>query len=131
MTVQDVIFLVREYDKLKRVWDKNLFTEYYSIMPTNYSPRSLRDMSLEEFAEMINSHYGVYQVNDIVNLKTGVPVIITFIDDREADDLHEVKYHILYPYGFTDIISIDDIISKEGSVNEFSDKLNEYLNKYY
>lgn len=132
MTYQEIKWIVNEIERLNSEYSKYHFDEYYKVIPEIIYKSDIDKMNVEEIKEILNSHYGVYQVGDIVFDKSGSPALITFIDSDDADRIQDVKYHIVYPHGETRIACIEDLISKCGNTTAFKqieDVINSVSNK--
>lgn len=125
--INEVESLIEEYESKSTVRMEN----YYDIIPDGIYPTTLNRMTLDEVADIINSHYGVYKEDDVVTDKLGIPCLITHIDYSNAETLHEVKYHVLYQGGITSVLYIDDIVAKLGSVYDAIGEVNKILGDYF
>lgn len=135
MTYNEAKWIVNEVESLIGAYDSNTtagIARYRSVIPDdNIYPTRLERMAFDEVAEIINSHYGIYQKDDVVTDKDYVPCLITYIDYSDAETLHEVKYHVLYQGGITNILYIDDIVAKLGSINDAIGEVNKILGNYF
>ena len=134
MTYQEAKWIVKEVERLISAYKRNTSLgdkAYYEVIPNNIYPSNLLKMQIEEVADIINAHYGVYKVNDIVTDKDGYVGMITFVETNGAETLHDIKYHMIQPGGMTEIISIDKIEKKLGSYDSALGKVDEILNVYF
>ena len=76
-------------------------------------------MSLEQVKEIIDNYYGVYYKDDIVLSKQGYFVLITYVEDDDAETLQDIKYHVVYQSGRTGILYIDQIETKYDTFDGF------------
>lgn len=134
MTYQEAKWIVKEVERLISAYKRNTSLgdkTYYEVIPNNIYPSNLLKMQIEEVADIINTHYGVYKVNDIVIDKDGCVGMITFVEANGAETIHDIKYHTIQPGGMTEIISIDKIEKKLGSYDSALGKVDEILNVYF
>ena len=134
MTYQEAKWIVKEVERLISAYKRNTSLgdrTYYEVIPNNIYPSNLLTMQIEEVADIINAHYGVYKVNDIVTDKDGCVGMITFVETNGAETLHDIKYHTIKPGGITEIIGIDKIEKKLGSYDSALGKVDEILNVYF
>ena len=119
MTYQETMWIVKEIERLKNLWNRNQFDEYREVIPEGIYISDLNEMSLEQVKEIIDNYYGVYYEGDIILMKSGYFVLITYIDDADAKTLQDVKYHVVYPSGKTNIICINQIETKYDTFDGF------------
>ena len=134
MTYQEAKWIVKEVERLISVYKRNTSLgdrTYYEVIPNNIYPSNLLKMQIEEVADIINTHYGVYKVNDIVTDKDGYVGMITFVETNGAETIHDIKYHTIQPGGMTRIININQIEKKLGSYDSALGKVDEILNVYF
>ena len=128
MKYREAKWIINEIESLICAYESNTSA---GIPDDNIYPTTLNRMTLDEVAEIVNSHYGVYQENDVITDRIGIPCLITHIDYSDAETLHEVKYHVLYQGGITNVLYIDDIVAKLGSVYDAIGSVNEILGDYF
>lgn len=134
MKYREAKWIINEVESLIEAYESNTATgiaRYRGVIPEDIYPVTLNRMTLEEVAEIINSHYGVYKESDVVTDRIGIPCLITYIDCSDAETLHEVKYHVLYQGGITNVLYIDDIVAKLGSVYDAIGEVNKILGNYF
>lgn len=135
MKYREAKWIINEVESLKEAYESNTsagIAQYRGVIPDdNIYPTTLNRMTLDEVAEIVNSHYGVYQENDVITDRIGIPCLITHIDCSDAETLHEVKYHVLYQGGITNVLYIDDIVAKLGSVYDAIGDVNKILGDYF
>lgn len=135
MKYREAKWIINEVESLIEAYESNTsagIARYRGVIPDdNIYPTTLNRMTLDEVAEIVNSHYGVYQENDVITDRIGIPCIITHIDCSDAETLHEVKYHVLYQGGITNVLYIDDIVAKLGSVYDAIGDVNKILGDYF
>ena len=135
MKYREAKWIINEVESLIEAYESNTsagIARYRGVIPDdNIYPTTLNRMTLDEVAEIVNSHYGVYQENDVITDRIGIPCLITHIDCSDAETLHEVKYHVLYKGGITNVLYIDDIVAKLGSVYDAIGDVNKILGDYF
>lgn len=136
MTYQETKWIINEVEELIDAYESNSSAgkeKYYKVIPSelNIYPYTLERMDFNKVAEIINSHYGIYQEDDVITDKVGIPCLITHIDKSDAVSLHEVKYHVLYQGGITNVLFIDDIATKLGSYSNAMALYNRILGEYF
>ena len=134
MTYQEAKWIVNEVERLIECFESNSMSgidSYKKVIPDNVYPSTLNKMSIDEVNKIIKSYYGAYNEYDIVTDEMGVPCMITYIDYRDAETIHEIRYHVIYAGGMTNIISIDDIKSKLGSYSDAMKLCDMVLNEYF
>lgn len=135
MKYREAKWIINEVENLIKAYESNTsagIARYRGVIPDdNIYPTTLNRMTLDEVAEIVNSHYGVYQENDVITDRIGIPCLITHIDCSDAETLHEVKYHVLYQGGITNVLYIDDIVAKLGSVYDAIGDVNKILGDYF
>lgn len=135
MKYREAKWIINEVESLIEAYESNTsagIARYRGVIPDdNIYPTTLNRMTLDEVAEIVNSHYGVYQENDVITDRIGIPCLITHIDCSDAETLHEVKYHVLYQGGITNVLYIDDIVAKLGSVYDAIGDVNKILGDYF
>lgn len=135
MKYREAKWIINEVESLIEAYESNTaagMARYRGVIPDdNIYPTTLNRMTLDEVAEIVNSHYGVYQENDVITDRIGIPCLITHIDCSDAETLHEVKYHVLYQGGITNVLYIDDIVAKLGSVYDAIGDVNKILGDYF
>ena len=134
MKYREAKWIINEVESLIEAYESNTtagIARYRDVIPEDIYPTKLNRMTLDEVAEIINSHYGVYQVGDVVTDKIGIPCYISYIDYSDAETLHEVKYHVVYQGGLTDILYIGDIVAKLGTYNDAMILIDEILGDYF
>lgn len=135
MKYREAKWIINEVESLIEAYESNTavgMARYRGVIPDdNIYPTTLNRMTFDEVAEIVNSHYGVYQENDVITDRIGIPCLITHIDCSDAETLHEVKYHVLYQGGITNVLYIDDIVAKLGSVYDAIGDVNKILGDYF
>ena len=135
MKYHEAKWIINEVESLIEEYESNTaagIARYRGVIPDdNIYPATLNRMTFDEVAEIVNSHYGVYQENDVITDRIGIPCLITHIDCSDAETLHEVKYHVLYQGGITNVLYIDDIVAKLGSVYDAIGDVNKILGDYF
>lgn len=135
MKYREAKWIINEIESLICAYESNTsagIARYRGVIPDdNIYPTTLNRMTFDEVAEIVNSHYGVYKENDVITDRIGIPCLITHIDYSDAETLHEVKYHVLYQGGITNVLYIDDIVAKLGSVYDAIGSVNEILGDYF
>lgn len=135
MKYREAKWIINEVESLIEAYESNTaagMARYRGVIPDdNIYPTTLNRMTLDEVAEIVNSHYGVYQENDVITDRIGIPCLITHIDCSDAETLHEIKYHVLYQGGITNVLYIDDIVAKLGSVHDAIGDVNKILGDYF
>lgn len=135
MKYREAKWIINEVESLIEAYESNTaagMARYRGVIPDdNIYPTTLNRMTFDEVAEIVNSHYGVYQENDVITDRIGIPCLITHIDYSDAETLHEVKYHVLYQGGITNVLYIDDIVAKLGSVYDAIGDVNKILGDYF
>ena len=135
MKYREAKWIINEVESLIEAYESNTaagIARYRGVIPDdNIYPTTLNRMTFDEVAEIVNSHYGVYQENDVITDRIGIPCLITHIDCGDAETLHEVKYHVLYQGGITNVLYIDDIVAKLGSVYDAIGDVNKILGDYF
>lgn len=135
MKYREAKWIINEVESLIEAYESNTaagIVRYRCVIPDdNIYPTTLNRMTFDEVAEIVNSHYGVYQENDVITDRIGIPCLITHIDYSDAETLHEVKYHVLYQGGITNVLYIDDIVAKLGSVYDAIGDVNKILGDYF
>ena len=135
MKYREAKWIINEVESLIEAYESNTaagIARYRGVIPDdNIYPTTLNRMTFDEVAEIVNSHYGVYQENDVITDRIGIPCLITHIDCSDAETLHEVKYHVLYQGGITNVLYIDDIVAKLGSVYDAIGDVNKILGDYF
>lgn len=135
MKYREAKWIINEVESLIEAYESNTaagIARYRGVIPDdNIYPTTLNRMTFDEVAEIVNSHYGVYQENDVITDRIGIPCLITHIDYSDAETLHEVKYHVLYQGGITNVLYIDDIVAKLGSVYDAIGDVNKILGDYF
>ena len=134
MTYQEAKWIIEETERLISCYESNSslgMEKYRKVIPEGIYPTKIERMNIEEVAEIINSHYGVYQEDDIVTDRIGIPCLITHIDISDALSLHDVKYHVIYQGGITNVLSIDEIAIKLGSNKDVMGSCDLILGKYF
>ncbi len=128
-------WIINEVESLIEAYESNTsdgIARYRGVIPDdNIYPITLNRMTFDEVAEIVNSHYGVYQENDVIADRIGIPCLITHIDYSDAETLHEVEYHVLYRGGITNVLYIDDIVAKLGSIYDAIGDVNKILGDYF
>ena len=135
MKYREAKWIINEVESLIEAYESNTaagMARYRGVIPDdNVYPTTLNRMTFDEVAEIVNSHYGVYQENDVITDRIGIPCLITHIDRSDAETLHEIKYHVLYQGGITNVLYIDDIVAKLGSVYDAIGDVNKILGDYF
>lgn len=135
MKYREAKWIINEVESLIEAYESNTaagMARYRGVIPDdNIYPTTLNRMTFDEVAEIVNSHYGVYQENDVITDRIGIPCLITHIDCSDAETLHEIKYHVLYQGGITNVLYIDDIVAKLGSVYDAIGDVNKILGDYF
>lgn len=135
MKYREAKWIINEVESLIEAYESNTsagIARYRGVIPDdNIYPTTLNRMTLDEVTEIVNSHYGIYQENDVITDRIGIPCLITHIDCSDAETLHEVKYHVLYQGGITNVLYIDDIVAKLGSVYDAIGDVNKILGDYF
>lgn len=134
MTYRETKYIINEVEKLIDDYESKSSVRrenYWKVIPNKIYPSRLNFMNIDDVADIINSHYGVYQKDDIITDRVGLPCLITYIDKSDAETLHEVKYHVIYQGGITGILFIDDIITKLGTYNDSICSIDAVLGKYF
>jgi len=135
MKYREAKWIINEIESLICAYESNTaagIARYRGVIPDdNIYPTTLNRMTFDEVAEIVNSHYGVYKENDVITDRIGIPCLITHIDYSDAETLHEVKYHVLYQGGITNVLYIDDIVAKLGSVYDAIGDVNKILGDYF
>lgn len=135
MKYREAKWIINEVESLIEAYESNTgagIARYRGVIPDdNIYPTTLNRMTFDEVAEIVNSHYGVYQENDVITDRIGIPCLITHIDCSNAETLHEVKYHVLYQGGITNVLFIDDILEKIGHYEHVMKMCNHILSEYF
>ena len=135
MKYREAKWIINEIESLICAYESNTsagIARYRFVIPdVNIYPTTLNRMTFDEVAEIVNSHYGVYKENDVITDRNGIPCLITHIDYSDAETLHEVKYHVLYQGGITNVLCIDDIVAKLGSAYDAIGDVNKILGDYF
>lgn len=135
MKYREAKWIINEIESLIEAYESNTaagIARYRGVISDeNIYPTTLNRMTFDEVAEIVNSHYGVYQENDVITDRIGIPCLITHIDCSDAETLHEIKYHVLYQGGITNVLYIDDIVAKLGSVYDAIGDVNKILGDYF
>lgn len=135
MKYREAKWIINEIESLICAYESNTsagIARYRGVISDdNIYPTTLNRMTFEEVAEIVNSHYRVYKENDVITDRIGIPCLITHIDYSDAETLHEIKYHVLYQGGITNVLYIDDIVAKLGSVYDAIGDVNKILGDYF
>ena len=135
MKYREAKWIINEIESLIDAYESNTaagIARYRGVISDdNIYPTTLNRMTFEEVAEIVNSHYGVYHENDVITDKDGIPCLITHIDYNDAETLHDVKYHVIYQGGITNVLYIDNIVTKLGTVYDAICKVNNILEDYF
>lgn len=119
LTYKETMWIVKEIERLKDLWKRNLLSEFRKIIPEGIYISDLNEMPLEQVKEIIDNYYGVYHKDDIVLSKQGYFVLITYVEDDDAEKLQDIKYHVVYLSGRTGILYIDQIETKYDTFDGF------------
>ena len=125
LIIKEAEYLIGEFES-----DEPVRMEKYKKIFYDIYPAKLRSMNIEYIASKINSYYGVYNKGDIVADEDDMPCLITYIDYKHAENLHEVQYHVIYECGITDIICIDAIKEKLESTYNVMHSVDDLLDKW-
>ena len=134
MNYLEAKWIVKEVESLVKSHNTNSslgWERYRKVIGDDIYPSTLSKMPFHEVVEIINSHYGVYRVGDIVTDKVGIPCYISYIDCGDAETLHDVRYHVIYQGGLTDTLHIGDIVTKLGTYNDAMILIDEILGDYF
>ena len=121
MKFKEVEFIVHEIeDILSGYTNGGSIDLYHEIIPDGISPKDINEMDFDDVITILKDHYGVYKKNDVIIENTGCVSLITCIDAANAKSMHDIKYHVLYSDGSTNILSIDDIDTCIGKIDEIN-----------
>lgn len=133
MTYNETRWIIQEVERAKKDYPSTNGKWNWFFPDESLSSRKVDKMDFNDVAEAVLSHYGVYNVGDIVLTKVGLPCLITYIEDYDtANTIHDVIYHVIYSGGIVETLKIDDITSKvDKSVVDLDSILQGILNKHY
>lgn len=118
--------LVSYYDKEEK---KKVFHE---IFGGHVTPSDVVQMDFGAVVKAVESYFGDYKRNDIViEKKSGLPCMITYVDDSKGNTLHHVDYHVVFANGITCTLRINDIDRLIGSNDEFNSGCDNLLTEYF
>ena len=130
MTYQETKWVVNEVERLCKDFGKGITWEYFEVFPSNFIPSMVKYVAIDEVKAYIDKYYGVYKQNDIIVDNVGMVGIIVGVESEKANNIHEIRYHIMYQGGLTDNLNVDRIKEKVGTYVGVVDLANEIIKQY-